>query len=80
MAEMPERVLSEKTVGGPVSSTEGPAPSDSNKFVWIWNCLFFGEFGKEGLLMSDFEILTVVFTVLSIVVTLLIKLIESTKK
>lgn len=35
---------------------------------------------KEGQLMSDFEILMVVFTVLGIVVTLIIEIIKNAKK
>ena len=35
---------------------------------------------KEGMRMSDFEILSIVLMILSIVVTLLLKIIENTKK
>lgn len=53
-----------------------------NIFVWIWmnRCISIMGIRKEGQLMSDFEILMVVFTVLGIVVTLIIEIIKNTKK
>ena len=48
--------------------------------IWVEECESISDIRKEGQLMSDFEILMVVFTVLGIVVTLIIEIIKNTKK
>ena len=42
--------------------------------------MYIGNLGKEGIHMSDFEILYIVLMILSIVVTLLLEIIKNTKK
>ena len=39
-----------------------------------------GNLGKEGMLMSDYEILMIMLTFLGIVVALIIELIKNSKK
>lgn len=59
-------------------SDRGTEPSDyievSNEFI------YFGNLGKEGECMSDFEMLSTVFMVLGIIVTILIAYSNHTKK
>ena len=62
-----------KTVGG-WSFTRGTGPSDYIEISVRRNL------GKEGKLMSDFEMLSIVLMILGIVVTILIAYIENTKK
>lgn len=62
-----------KTVGG-WSFTRGTGPSDYIEIPAK------GNLGKEGKLMSDFEMLSIVLMILGIVVTILIAYIENTKK
>lgn len=62
-----------KTVGG-WSFTRGTRPSDYIEIPAK------GNLGKEGKLMSDFEMLSIVLMILGIVVTILIAYIENTKK
>ena len=60
-------------VGGE-SFNRGTEPSD---YIEI---LLAGNLGKEGKLMSDFEMLSIVLMILSIVVTILIAYINQSKK
>ena len=63
-----------KTVGGYPSVTEGLNPLITQKSQernkWM----------KEGMQMSDFEILSLMLMILGIIVSILIELIKSTKK
>ena len=62
-----------KTVGG-WSFTRGTGPSDYIEIPAK------GNLGKEGKLMSDFEMLSIMLMVLGIVVSILIAYINHTKK
>ena len=62
-----------KTVGG-WAFNRGTGPSDYIEISVRRNL------GKEGKLMSDFEMLSIVLMILGIVVTILIAYIENTKK
>ena len=62
-----------KTVGG-WSFTRGTGSSDYIEISVRRNL------GKEGKLMSDFEMLSIVLMILAIIVTILIAYIENTKK
>lgn len=62
-----------RMVGGE-SFKRGTEPSD---YIEL---LFAGNLGKEGKLMSDFEMLSLVLMILSIVVTILLAYINHTKK
>ncbi len=64
--------LQRKAVGG-LALSRGSGPSD---YIETQK----GIRGKEGKLMSDFELLSIVILILGIVVTLLLALIQNTKK
>ena len=63
-----------RKTGGGWSCNRGTGPSDYIEISVRRNL------GKEGKLMSDFEMLSIVLMILGIVVTILIAYIENTKK
>lgn len=70
-------MLPKRNIGG-LPSDRGTEPSDYIEiqigFVQL------GKLGKEGECMSDFEMLSIVLMILTIIVTILIAYINHTKK